>query len=271
MLRQQKTSICASVPAMLLLVIGQGVSAQDRASEAMNFELGIATRDLDTEDSTSSGDLGVRGAATIPLGSWLFASFKAGYSESTVRTRDVLAHAGGLESGVRPSCGFDSLNGSAGLFVRRPRFGKIGVSYLHGELSADCGTGSQFVSNAEEDLTTDGYRVDAEVYLGNFTLAGARFSTDLDSSDKLETTSVSASWYAMNNLKLSVYGDDLNDRDTYGVLIEHQPDFMGDALGVYVGYATTDDDLPRTRTISFGISYYFGTRVDLKTRDRQYR
>lgn len=270
MLRQQ-TSIYAGVAAVWLLVSGQGAWAQDRASEATNFEFGIATRDIDTEDSTSSGDLGVRAAATVPLGGWFAASFKAGYSESTIRTRDVLADAGGLESGVRPSCGFDSLNGSAGLFFRRPRLGKVGVSYLYGELSSDCGGNSQFLPSTEEDLSTSGYRIDAEVYLGNFTLAGARYSTDIDRSEKLETTTVSASWYAMSNLKFSVYGDDLNERDTYGIVIEHQPDFMGDALGVYVGYATTEDDLPRVRTISLGISYYFGTRVDLKTRDRQYR
>src|SRR5690606_14523208 len=114
-------------------------------------------------------------------------------------------------------------HGSAGLFLRRPGLGKIGVSYLYGELSADCGGNSQFLPSAQEDLSTDGYRIDAEVYLGNFTLAGARFSTDLERREKLETTSVSASWYAMPNLKLSVYGDDLNDRDTYGVVIEHQP------------------------------------------------
>jgi hypothetical protein len=266
----QRLTIRAALLGASILLVSTGARAQLGASEATNFEIGVESSDSDTSDSTSSGTLGGRLKATIPLGTYFAASISGDYSETKVRTRDVLAEAIGSLSGVRPSCDFDSTNGEVTLFARRPTLGKIGVSYGVGSLGSDCGANSQFLITGNEKLSTEGYRVEAEYYFHDFTLAAARTSTELEDGPKLESTSVTASWYPHDSLRISVSGNDLYDQDNYGIRFEHQPDFLGDAFGVHVGYARTDQD-PKTRTINLGLIYYFGTRVELKVRDRQYR
>lgn len=253
-----------------MLFLGHAAFAQIGASEASNFEVSVESIDSDTADSTSNGTLGGRLRATVPLGTYFAASVAGGYSETKVRTRDVLADAIGSLSGVRPSCDFDSTNGEVTLFARRPTLGKIGVSYGVGSLGAECGADSQFLANGEDTLSTEGYRIEAEYYLYDFTLAAARTSTELEDGPKLESTSVTASWYPLDSLRISVSGNDLYEQDTYGIVFEHQPEFLGNGFGVYVGYSKTDQD-PSTRTISLGLSYHFGTKVELKARDRHYR
>lgn len=247
-----------------------GALAQTRAVEATTFNLGVAAREIDTSGSTSIGELGLNLGGTVPLGSLLAASFSAGYANGTVRTREVLVGSNGTLSGVRPSCDIDSTTGAVGLFARRPTLGRIGASYGKGRLSSTCGEAAEFLVTGSDELKTDYYRIDAEAYLGDFTLGASRTTTDPDGGSKLETTAVSASWYPIENLRVSAHGSDLLDQDTYGVLIEHQPDFMGDALGAYVGFQSSDES-GRARVISLGFSYHFGARVSLKVRDRQYR
>lgn len=239
-----------------------------RAVETSHFEFGLASSDSDTDNSTSNGTLGVNAAATFPLGSYFGAAIGGSYSESSVRTRDVLADGG--SSGGRPSCDFDSVGGNVSLFFRRPTFGKIAVSYGVGELSSDCGDDSLFLLSGDDTLSTDNYRIEAEYYLGDFTLGAARITTKLEDGPELESTTVTGSWYPHDSFRVSLSGSDLYEQDTYGLMLEHQPEMLGDVFGVRLGYSTTDDE-PKTRTIQLGLTYYFGKEISLKARDRQYR
>jgi hypothetical protein len=45
---------------------------------------------------------------------------------------------------------------------------------------------------------------------------------------------------------------------------------MGNSLGVSLGYSVVDRE-QETSTINFSVVYHFGTKAELKTRDRQYR
>lgn len=250
---------------------GAGAFAQDRAVQARNYEFGIASVDSDTSGSTSNGTLGVNLGATLPIGSWVGIAASGYFSSSKVRTGDVLGEDDDAAStGSRPSCSFDNSGGEISVFVRRPALGKIAATYGVGKVSPDCGDSSVFIENGEDDLSTDNYRFDVEAYLGDFTVGAAYTSTDLDQGLKLETTAATASWYPLDSLKLSLSGNDLYEQDTYALTIEHQPEFLGDAFGVNVGYSNSDQE-PKTRTLYLGVTYYFGTRVTLKTRDRQYR
>ena len=254
------------------MLLGAGAAvAQSRAAEALNFAFGLDARDIDTSGSTSSGTLGLNAAATIPFGRYFAVAASAGYSEVTIRTRNGLVEESGSMPGARASCDFRGTQGGITLFARRPTLGKIGASYGLNELSSECGDSSVFVISGDDSLDTKNYRVFAEYYLYDFTLAASRTSTDLDDGDNLESSSVTASWYPLDSLRISASaGNDLYEQDTYGIMLEHQPDFLGDALGVNLGYAETERS-PQTRTITIGFAYYFGTRVELKTRDRQYR
>lgn len=261
---------CIVLLAVVALLGSSGALAQSRAAEITTMHVGLAARDIDTSGSTSVGELGLNAGATIPLGEWFAAMLSASYANATVRTRDVLVDAGGTITGARPSCDIESTGGSAGLFLRRPSLGRVGASYGVGRLSSDCGDISEFLASGADDLDTEHYRAYGEVYLRDFTLGAAFTSTEPDGGEKLESTAVSATWYPIESLRITATGNDLYDRNAYGLVIEHQPDFMGDALGVYVGYET-NEETPRTGIISFGFAYHFGSRVPLQTRDRQYR
>ncbi|HWK75984.1 MAG TPA: hypothetical protein VNQ81_17035 [Povalibacter sp.] len=245
------------------LLWSAAASAQERAVRTTNFQLNVVTSDTDTKDSLSSGKLKIGAAATIPLGPYFGASVAGAYSDVNVRTRDVLG-------GSRNSCGFNGTEADVALFARRPSLGRVGVSYGLGRLSSDCGTGSVFVETGDANLRTDHYRIDAELYVRALTFALARTSTDLDGHQTLESTDWSTSWYPLDSLRITAFGSDLYDQDSYGLRLDHQPEFLGDVLGVHVGYSMTDVH-PRIRTITVGFAYYFGAQTSLKARDREYR
>jgi hypothetical protein len=257
----------------LTLLAALTMSAQafaQRAVEATNFALELNSNDSDTSGSTSTGTLGGTLRATLPVGSYFGAALSGSYSTSRVRTGDVLPREDGAPAGLRPSCSFDNLGGEVSFFARRPTLGKVALSYGIGELSADCSANSQFLPNGGDKLDTDRQRADIEVYLGNFTLGGQYTQLSLDGGGDLDTTELRASWYPLDSLKVALSGNDQYEEDTYGILFEHQPEFLGDGFAVQLGYARTDSE-PNTRTISIGLSYFFGTRVSLKDRDRFYR
>ena len=263
-----KLLITASLLAASALIGGPAFA--QRAVEATNFELALHSNDNDTSGSTSTGTLGANLRGTLPIGGFLGLSLKGGYSTSRVRTGDVLPREDGTISATRPSCSFDNLDGELSFFARRPNLGRIGLSYGVGELSSDCSVNSQFLSSGSDKLDTDRQRLDLEVYLRDFTIGGEYTQLNLDSGPELETTAFHASWYPLDSLKITLSGDDQYEDNTYGIQFEHQPEFLGDGFGVQLGYAKTDGDLS-TQVISVGLSYFFGTRVTLKDRDRLYR
>ncbi|HEY6643316.1 hypothetical protein [Povalibacter sp.] len=258
----------AAVAASALLC--HSALAENRAVETVHFELGMSSIDSDTKDSTSNGTLGANLIATLPLGRYFGLSLGGRYSESSVRTRDVLEDDSGSLPGGRPSCNFDSYGGDASLFFRLPTWGRIGASYGTGKLSPDCNGGSLFPVTGENTLSTEHYRIDAEYYLGDFTFGVAHTTTTLDDGPELESTMLTTSWYPLDSLKIALSGHDLYDENTYGILVEHQPEMLGDVLSVRLGYSMTEES-PKTRTFQIGLSYYFGREVSLKSRDRQYR
>lgn len=263
--------IPASAAAAVTLLIGAAAMADDdRAVDSMHFELDFSSIDSDTKDSTSAGTLGADLIATFPIGSYFGASLAGRYAKSTVRTRDVLEDETGELPGSKPSCNFDSYGGEASLFFRLPKYGRIGGGYASGTLSPDCDGDSLFPATDEDKLGTDSYRYFAEAYLWDFTIGGSFTTTKLEDAPELETTEVRASWYPIDSLKIELAGNDLYDENTYGILLEHQPEMLGDGFSVQLGYSTTEED-PKTNTFRIGLSYFFGAKVPLKIRDRQFR
>lgn len=270
MITNKTASACALFIGITAVSIAPAVHAQSRAVTTTNFELAVDSADSDTSGSTSNGTLGGALIANVPLGNLFGLSLSGGYATTTVRTRDVLIDLDTSGNEVRPSCSFENLSGEIGLFARRPTLGKIGLSYGVGEVSADCSVSSVFIPSGDDTLDTDGYRAEIEGYLGNFTLGASYASLNLDDGPKLETTTVTASWYPIDSVRVSLFGNDMYDDNSYGLLLEHQPEFLGDGFGVKIGYTRSDGE-PNMRIVQLGLSYYFGKRVPLKIRDRQYR
>src|SRR5690606_6935649 len=241
----------ASLSALLLASWSVTTAAQTRAVDTLNFEAGVESIDSDTSGSTSNGTLGLNLRGTLPLGSFFGASMEAGYSESRVRTREVVENEDGTLSGIRPSCNFDHLGGEVSLFARRPTLGRIGVSYGIGRLGSDCSETSFFLPHGKDSLDSDRVRFDVELYWRSFTIGASHTTLSLDDAPEIETTTITGSWYPLESLRLSLYGSDLYEEDTYGLSLEHQPQFLGDGFGVQLSYAKTDAE-PGTRTITLG-------------------
>lgn len=263
-------SVIAPLAGLSLALSSAAAHAQTRAVETLNFEAGIESTDSDTSGSTSNGTLALNLRGTVPIGSIFGASLSAGYSESRVRTREVVENDDGTLSGIRPSCNFDNLGGEVSLFARRPTLGRISVSYGVGQLGSDCSDTSFFIPTSEDSLDNNNYRFDVELYWRNFTIGASHTTLSLEDAPEIETTTITGSWYPLDSLRVSLYGNDLYEEDTYGITLEHQPQFLGDGFGIQVGYSETDAE-PGTRTFNLGLTYYFGKRVPLLVRDRQYR
>lgn len=246
-----------------------GRPVEPKAVQRTNFSLGLVASDSDTKDSTSNGTFGLGGILTMPIGKIFGASVSGAYSRSTARTSDVLLDVASADS-TRPSCRFNNTDLSASLFARWPRLGRVSFSYGNGQLTSDCGDQSMFVSTGDDELGTDNYRALAEAYLGDFTVGANYTSTELEDGPKLESNIFNASWYPIDSLRVTLSGGDLYEQDTYGIELEHQPDFMGNSLSVTLGYSVVDRE-QEVGTVNFSVFYHFGTKVELKTRDRQYR
>ena len=267
----QQLFICASLLAALNLASNVAIAAEptQRAVQSTNFSLGLVASDSDTKGSTSNGTFGLGGIATMPIGDWLGASLAGNYSRTTARTSDVLFDVASQQS-TRPSCRFNNSDAAVSLFVRRATLGRVSASYGKGKVSSDCGDESVFVSTGDDSLDIDYYRLAAEAYLWDFTVGAVHTSTELDQGPKLESNIFNASWYPLDSVRVTLSGGDLYEQDTYGIEIEHQPEFMGNSLGVSLGYSVVDRE-QEIGTISFSVVYHFGTKVELKARDRQYR
>lgn len=270
-MNSQKLFIRAAVLAALSLAshVATAAEAGQRAVQSRNYSFGLVASDADTKESTSNGTFGLAGAANLPIGDLFGATLSGSYSRTTARTSDVLFDVASQNSS-RQSCRFNNSDLAATVFARRPTLGRISASYGKGDLTSDCGDESVFVSTGEDSMGIDYYRVAAEAYLGNFTVGGTHTSSELEDGPTLESDIFAASWYPIDSVKVTVSGGDLYDQDTYGIEVEHQPEFMGNSLGVALGYSVIDRE-QEISTINFSVVYHFGTKVELKTRDRQYR
>ena len=272
-----RNNLCIHGPLFAALTLASGVAVaaelgrpvESKAVQRTNLSLGLIASDSDTKDSTSNGTFGLGGIVTMPIGNIFGASLSGSYSRSTARTGDVLRDVTSSDA-TRPSCRFNNTDLSASLFARWPTLGRISASYGSGNLASDCGDSSVFVTTGKDEMDTDNYRLAAEAYLGDFTVGANHTSTELENGPKLESNIISASWYPIDSVRVTLSGGDLYEQDTYGIELEHQPEFMGDGLGVVLGYSVVDRE-QEVGTVAFSVVYHFGTKIALKTRDREYR
>ncbi len=266
-----KICLGASLLALVPLVTNVATAAEpvQRAVQASNVSIGLVASDSDTKDSTSNGTFGLGATATLPIGNLFGASLEGSYSRSTARTSDVLFDVAS-ENSSRQTCRFNNTDGALTVFARRPTLGRISASYGKGNVTSDCGDDSVFVSTGDDSMGIDYYRVAAEAYLWDFTVGAVHTSTKPEDGETLDSDLLNASWYPLENLKVTLSGGDLYGQDTYGIEIEHQPEFMGNSLGVALGYSVIDRDR-EIGTINFSVMYHFGRKVELKVRDRAYR
>jgi hypothetical protein len=255
--------------AVLAAMANAALAAEDRAVEGTHLELDVKSIDNSPSGAASSAGLGVGMTATFPLIGYFGASLGGEYLRTRVRTGELFDDDG-TTPGSRPDCRFDSLGGEAALMFRMPRYFRISAGYSTGDLSADCAGDSVFAGGDRDEIDTEGLRFAAEGYLGDFTFGIERLQTSPGDGPELRSTTLSASWYPLESVKVELSGNDLYDADTYRLMLEHQLEMLGDGFGIRLGFSTSDLE-PRTRSFELGFSYYFGRKVPLQIRDRQWR
>lgn len=256
--------------AVLAATANIAFAAEDRAVEGGHLELDIRSIDNNPSGSASSAGLGLGMTATFPLVGYFGASLGGDYMRTRVRTGELFDDSDAATPSSRPDCRFDSLGGEAALMFRMPRYFRVTAGYSKGDLSADCAGDSVFADGGRDEIDTEALRFAAEAYLGNFTLGVERWQTTAGDTPDLRSTMLAASWYPLESLKVELSGNDLYDAETYRLMLEHQLEMLGDGFGIRLGFSTSDRE-PRTRSFELGFSYYFGRKVPLQIRDRQWR
>lgn len=229
-----------------------------------NAELGATFGTVDSADNSNKsaqGDFRL----TVPVTTLLGASLRAYYADSNIQLDLPTALV------ATTSCSYEILSATGTLFARRPNLGRLGASVLGTHLESKCGSNAFFTSGNGDSLQSRGYSLAAEYYFSAVTVAAERTVASFDDESDRVADSFSATWYPLADLSLSSNIGRVDDRAQYGVSVESQPDFLG--RGASVSLSFSDLSLPdeHVRTVNLSLTWHFGTRVDLKTRDREYR
>lgn len=254
--------------AVLLLVHSAPALCDSQAVERTNYQVGIGAGDVTRSGTRVSNSYGVNARGTIALADY-FGAALALAGERTNLAAAFRSETPALTApGTPPECELDTSRLELDLFARAASTGRIGVQYGAGQARSKCdGT---FLATGTKALDTQSIAANAEYYLARVTLAAARTHTHLDGSADLDSATLAAAWYPTDNLRLTLAADGLDLKDRYRIELEYQPPLFGNALSLLLGYG--EQDVPeKTRSITVGISYFFGTRVELLTRDRHYR
>jgi len=254
--------------AVLLALYGPHAFADSQAVRAVNYQLAYASGDTNTSGGSDSRTNGINGGVTFPLATYLGASVSGAYAHSTLATNfpngtNVLTLAS-----TAPHCTVNSKDLDAGLFVRDPTIGRIGVSYGLGRAKSNCD--ASFVVTGTDTLDTRVYAVGAEYYFPKVTIALSRTQTRFDPVNKFDSDVLTGSWYPTNILRVALSAEGMSMKNTYSLGLEYQPEFLDNSSGLSISYSTRHQTVT-SHIVMVGLVYYFGERTDLLTRDREYR
>lgn len=256
---------CLIAMLLLLLLCDDNALADSHAVEATNVQAGFTSWDTHASSGMVNNSYAINGGITFPVVSYLGASLSGAFGHTKLASNPS---PNVTPTSAWPSCTISNSNLDAGLFVRDPTLGKVGVSYGAGRQQSHCS--ATYLITGTDTLSTKDSTASAEYYLSKVTLAVARTKTHLVPGSDLDSDSLTLGWYPDSDVRLalSVYGLDLKNSRQLG--LEYQPEFLDDSLSLLLVYSsqrlTTD-----THSIMVGFNYFFEKHVPLITRDRQYR
>ena len=252
----------------LLLAYGGSALADPTAVKSTHYQIGYESGDINTVGGSDSRVNAVDGSITLPLAGYLGASVSAFYDHYSMAANFASLGSGLTLASSLPQCSVIDKGLSAGLFIRDPSVGRISAGYGAGQAMSHCE--STFLISGTAKLDTKNYSAGAQYYLSRFTIGVSWNQTRFNAFDRFNSDSLTGSWYPTNILRvdLATYGQDL--KNTYSLGVEFQPKFFGNSSGLWASY-TRRHQTVTDNIIMVGIRYYFGRRVDLLTRDREYR
>ncbi len=253
------------ISAILLLLGGTNALADSQAVQETNGQASFVSGDTYASGGRTSNIYGINGGITFPVLTYLGASLSGTYGHTNLASNPFPNTTPGS---AWPSCTVSSGDLDAGLFVRNSAIGKVGISYGVGRQQSHCS--ATFLATGTDKLDTKNYAGNAEYYFSNVTIAVVRTQTQIDSATNLDSDTLTTSWYPTNNLRVGLSANGLDLKNTYSFGLEYQPEFLDNSLSLLLGY-TTQRQTIETHSITVGFGYFFDKRVDLMTRDRQYR
>ena len=252
--------------AVPLLVWGAHARADAAAAvAASNYQAGLVGKDTYISGNRVNKTYNVNASAVFPLTTLLGTSFTANYDHVNI-VSDPYNNA--VPSSSWPTCSVHSVTLDAGLFARKPSRGKIGIDYGAGQQTSRCN--ATFLATGTEKLKTHYATASAEYYFSKVTFGVSRTNTQIESGSGFDSDTLTASWYPVNDMRVSLAADGLDLKKTYHLNMEYQPGFLDNTISLVFGFTTQKQTLT-TNVYSVGFMYFFGTKVDLITRDRMYR
>jgi len=252
--------------AVPLLLCGAHAWADPAAAvAATNYEIGLTTGDTFVSGNRASNLYDINGGGAFPLATYLGATLSGDFGHTNIATNPFPNNTTGASW---PSCGVDSDGLDAGLFMRNPSYGSIGVGYGAGQMKSQCN--ATFVGTGTDSLNTSHSTASAEYYFATVTVSAAHSKVHLESGGDFDSDTLTATWYPFNDARVVLAADGLDLKDTYHLDMEYQPEFLDNSMSLLLNYMTQRQTLT-THSISVGFRYFFGTEVDLLTRDRHFR
>ncbi len=252
--------------AVPLLLCGAHAQADTPAAvAASNYQAGLTSGDIYASGRRASNMYDLNGGANFPLMTYLGATLTGDYVHTNIPANPF---PGTTPTSAWPSCIHYSENLGTGLFVRNPSLGKIGINYGAGRQNSQCS--ATFVTTGTDSLNTSYSAVNAEYYFSTVTIAAARSKVHIESGSSLDSDTLAASWYPVNDARVTLAADGLDFKNTHHLGMEYQPELLGKSMSLSFDYTTQRQTLT-SHSISVGFHYFFGTNVDLLARDRHYR
>jgi hypothetical protein len=226
------------------------IASADPAVESTSGSFGASINKARTSDGWSdTNTYSVGGDMTMPLGERFGFKLSGNYAATDSDLCDV-----------------DWRSLGAQLFVRDPSVGRIGVSYALSK-SGTCTPAGDVI---DDDFDQDSYGINAEYYFAPLTIGVSRSRTEYEYLfPHTDYAFVNATWYPDVNFSVGISAGALDAEDDRTLRFDYQPTFLNNAASVSLTVRTSVDTDWDTATVGF--TYYFGDKVDLKTRDRNYR
>ena len=241
--------------AILVLIPLMAFSNENSGVKETNYQVGLHYYENRDDNLDNWNNTLLSASITFPIYKYIGSRIGvSGYKSGTIRYPD---------SDFSSKTSSYSMHGS--LFLRDKDIGKIGATIGYEKSKTDFDDGSN--NNFQVELKSNTYSIYGSYYFNDFTFSGNRFIHDLDNDDKINICTIGVSYYINDNTMLSTSHMSMDSMNNYNIAISHQPYFFNNSTETGISY----DNNKGNSSVSFFVSYYFGIKVPLKIRNREYR
>jgi hypothetical protein len=242
----------------LLVILSFSVFADEEniAIKAANYSIGTNISYTDSRYGESDR-VSIGGKVRLPI--YKIIGIDSGVSAGHSRTK--------FDS-TGNKCSINGKLGYVDVIIREPKMGQLSLGYSKSD-SISCSDSGETVKNG----TFSSYSVSGSYYLNDFSIGASANGKLLND---LSSYSVGLGYYINQNSSVGFNFSTVPNRDyrDYSISYSIQPRLLKDDIRLYARYARSLQESEfqniNSNTISVGFNYFFGNKIDMKTRDRFY-